>query len=121
MSLVLVATLFLLDLVSAVPTKHLLQKRSFKVERVAVGNGVSRNPQQALARAYGKYNIPMPELTSSVSLTGAVSDVATPSGSSSETGEVSNTPTSSDAEYLSPITIGGQQIMMDFDTGSSDL
>ena len=118
MSLVLVATLFLLDLVSAVPTKHLLQRRSFKVERVPVGNSTPKTPQKALAKAYAKYNIPMPGSSSS---SGAVSNVASNGSSSSETGEVGNDPTQNDSEYLSPITIGGQQIMVDFDTGSSDL
>ena len=121
MGLALLATLFLLDLVSAVPTNHRLQRRSFKVERVPVGRGTPRSLQKALAKAYAKYNIPMPELTSSSSSSGAVSDVSTSSGSSSETGEVNNDPTQYDSEYLSPITIGGQPIMVDFDTGSADL
>ncbi|ERT01192.1 aspergillopepsin I [Sporothrix schenckii 1099-18] len=36
-------------------------------------------------------------------------------------GIVINTPTSGDVEYLSPVSIGGQTLNMDFDTGSSDL
>ena len=37
------------------------------------------------------------------------------------TGNVTNAPESDDLEYLAPITVGGQEMVMDFDTGSSDL
>lgn len=37
------------------------------------------------------------------------------------TGLVTATPEQGDVEYLSPVTIGGQTINMDFDSGSSDL
>jgi len=50
-----------------------------------------------------------------------VEDIAASNTGSGETGEVTNTPTQSDAEFLAPISIGGQTLMMDFDTGSSDL
>ena len=36
-------------------------------------------------------------------------------------GTVPTTPTLFDTEYLTPVTIGGQQFTLDFDTGSSDL
>jgi len=39
----------------------------------------------------------------------------------SKTGEVINAPIQHDAQFLAPISVGGQTIMMDFDTGSSDL
>ncbi|KAI4763514.1 acid protease [Aureobasidium sp. EXF-3400] len=38
-----------------------------------------------------------------------------------ETGEVIATPADNGAEYLSPVTIGGQKLNLNFDTGSSDL
>jgi len=38
-----------------------------------------------------------------------------------ETGEVLATPADNGAEYLSPVTIGGQKLNLNFDTGSSDL
>ncbi|EFW99274.1 extracellular aspartic proteinase [Grosmannia clavigera kw1407] len=41
--------------------------------------------------------------------------------SSSNVGIVTNTPTTDDTEFLSPVTIGGQTLNLDFDTGSSDL
>lgn len=36
-------------------------------------------------------------------------------------GTVTTTPTQYDSQYLTPVTIGGQQLTLDFDTGSSDL
>jgi hypothetical protein len=38
-----------------------------------------------------------------------------------ETGEVVAAPADNGAEYLSPVTIGGQKLNLNFDTGSSDL
>ena len=37
------------------------------------------------------------------------------------TGTVTATPEQYDAEYLCPVTIGGQTLNLDFDTGSADL
>lgn len=37
------------------------------------------------------------------------------------TGTVAATPEAGDVEYLAPVTIGGQTLNLDFDTGSSDL
>ena len=42
-------------------------------------------------------------------------------GSSAAVGSVVATPESGDIEYLSPVTIGGQTVNLDFDSGSSDL
>ncbi|KAL8947323.1 MAG: hypothetical protein Q9222_006379 [Ikaeria aurantiellina] len=36
-------------------------------------------------------------------------------------GSVTTSPTEFDSEYLTPVTVGGQQLNLDFDTGSSDL
>ncbi|KAI6853663.1 hypothetical protein KC334_g22652, partial [Hortaea werneckii] len=37
------------------------------------------------------------------------------------TGEVAAHPEENESEYLSPVTIGGQELNLDFDTGSADL
>lgn len=58
-----------------------------------------------LQRAYRKYNRAVPE-----DVTRAAQD-----------GTVSATPEQFDSEYLSPVTIGGQTVNLDFDTGSADL
>ncbi|RDA91570.1 putative aspartyl protease [Ophiocordyceps camponoti-saundersi (nom. inval.)] len=38
-----------------------------------------------------------------------------------QNGSVEATPEKNDAEYLAPVKIGGQELVLDFDTGSSDL
>ncbi|MCJ1409291.1 S-glutathionyl-(chloro)hydroquinone reductase [Ptychographa xylographoides] len=109
--------LLLLDPVSAAPTKLPLSPRSFKVARTVHGSATKRNHIKALTKSYAKWNIPLPAgFVSTTTSDHAVSNAAT-----GETGEVTNTPAENDAEYLAPISIGGQTIMMDFDTGSSDL
>lgn len=40
---------------------------------------------------------------------------------SGEEGEVPTTGTQNDAEFVSPVSVGGQTVIMDFDTGSSDM
>lgn len=49
------------------------------------------------------------------------SSAGTINNSTADSGTVSATPLNGDTEFLAPITIGGQTINMDFDTGSSDL
>lgn len=61
----------------------------------------------ALLSAYGKFNGTAPE---DVIKAAAAND-----------GTVTTTPTQYDSEYLTPVTIGGQILNLDFDTGSSDL
>ena len=46
---------------------------------------------------------------------------APPSSGGNGKGEVSASPEQNDSEYLSPVTIGGQKLNLDFDTGSADL
>ena len=53
--------------------------------------------------------------------TGGATAGSTNSTAGKGTGIVTATPEQGDVEYLSPVTIGGQTINMDFDTGSSDL
>lgn len=55
--------------------------------------------------------------------TGAASAATTGgvSAAANGTGIVTATPEQGDVEYLAPITIGGQTMVMDFDSGSSDL
>ena len=58
-----------------------------------------------LQKAYNKFNVVAPQ------------DVAAAAGQ----GTVTATPEQYDAEYLCPVTIGGQTLNLDFDTGSADL
>lgn len=125
LSLVLAATLLLLGLVSAVPTpeasfSRLNRYRQHKVQRVHAGLKAKDGPK-AVRAAYSKFGWSLPSkdfATGATPSTSAVSDSVNTSG---QTGTDSNHPTSYDTEYLAPVTIGGQTILMDFDTGSSDL
>ena len=62
----------------------------------------------------------MPEAFTSASASELVAGANGSSGSG-ETGDTTATPEQNDSEFLAPINIGGQTLMMDFDTGSSDL
>ena len=59
----------------------------------------------ALSKTYQKYKANVP------------ADVA----AAASTGSVTATPQQYAAEYLCPVTIGGQTLNLDFDTGSADL
>lgn len=48
-------------------------------------------------------------------------NAAAPPANKNGTGLVVNQPEANDVEYLSPVSIGGQVVNLDFDTGSSDL
>ena len=75
----------------------------------------------AMRKAYTKFGIEgtglLPELAVKTTLVPAEKAAS----SSGETGDVTATPVQDDAEFLSPISVGGQTLVMDFDTGSSDL
>jgi aspergillopepsin I len=104
-----------------------LKGRSFKVEH-AKRNNVVAGPA-ALRKAYRKFGIDATTLsgvdvsdfkpfdtkqsTSGKSVKDAVD--------SDQTGSVSATSVQGDVEFVSPVTIGGQTLDMDFDTGSADL
>lgn len=69
---------------------------------------------------YGSPSAPydMGNSTSTVSAGAASTSGATPG---TEDGEVSANPEENEIEYLSPVSIGGQTLNLNFDTGSADL
>lgn len=87
----------------------------------------------AATSSAASYTAAASQAASSAPATSAAAPAATDSPSSSyaapapaannddETGEVAATPADNGAEYLSPVTIGGQKLNLNFDTGSSDL
>jgi hypothetical protein len=97
------ASATLLSLAAASP----LEKRgSFSVTQVPNTKFVANGPT-AYARAFKKYNKPIPH------------DLAV---ATSNDGSVAATPDdASDSEYLSPVSIDGQTLNLQFDTGSADL
>ncbi|KZF23980.1 aspartic protease pepA [Xylona heveae TC161] len=72
----------------------------------SVSRQVQKNGPVALAGVYQKYNKTVPE------------NVA---AAASNDGSATATPESYDESYLVPVTIGGQTLNLDFDTGSADL
>lgn len=68
----------------------------------------------ALARAYGKYVGVGAQVPAAV-------QAAAVNASQFDNGAVPASPEANDLEYLAPVTIGGQTLNLDFDTGSSDL
>lgn len=59
--------------------------------------------------------------TGATATTTTATNTTVDAAAGSGVGVVTNTPTSGDVEYLSPVSIGGQTLNLDFDTGSSDL
>ena len=86
-----------------------------------------RNGTAALLRTYAKYNWALPVSTNTYFNQDAASTpaeptkekVATASGSGS--GSVVATPQDHNSEFLCPVTVGGQTLNLNVDTGSSDL
>ncbi|EEQ35160.1 putative aspergillopepsin I [Microsporum canis] len=90
----------------------------------------ARDGPTDLQRAYAKYGIPStqgmdgyrPEPISRFQGNSKIAGGApgAKDDGKDEKGEVENNPTSHDIQFLSPVTIGGQPFIMNFDTGSSD-
>lgn len=113
------------------PTANAHKKRSFRVERIK-HNDYVRNSPSALSKAYNKFGITAshmeggdrPDFLSFFTATSSKSASTTSASSIAATGEegtVSATSVEGGSEYVSPVLIGGQNITMDFDTGSADM
>lgn len=128
LSLMLTLTLFL-AIVSTAPSS---QGRSFKVHQKRRDSDSPRSAgsgMAAMGKAYRKFGIPLP---GTPNVAGAkIRDVTPDSAVKHETRDVTSgsqlrsrvdaTAEEGDSEFISPVTIGGQTVNMDFDTGSSDL
>lgn len=128
----------LLPLVLGAPTASVIQKRSFKVDRVPNPQYEHRSPgagTRALVRAYRKHLVPLPPgLLDAIAaaanggahaLNGFTSDDAVTRKTGAEKpnggiGEVTASPEGQDIQYLAPVTIGGQTLNLNFDSGSAD-
>lgn len=132
----LVASMATAGMVSAFPTipprvpVPVFGSASMKQVRNNQYSGKSRHGTIALEKAYLKFGIAIPDDVSSA-VTRVRSDLLAEMASlnlpkykrSNSTGTVVATPEEYDVEYLTPVQIGtpGQTLMLDFDTGSSDL
>jgi aspergillopepsin I len=121
----------------AAPTVPQLKGRSFQVDRVQRDNYVAHGPS-ALRKAYRKFNITAAQTAAAASTSSgfqaldfvpkknrrpqsAAAGTNSTSAAKNGTGTVTTSSVGGDVEFVSPVSIGGQTIMMDFDTGSSDL
>ena len=116
LSLLLVTFLFTCALAAPHPAK----KRSFTIHRVRQTNYVPNGPYQ-LSKAYSKFGIPGLEFRAKKRPTPVAAASNTTSTTGNDDGNVTATGSQGDAEFLSPVSVGGQQLVMDFDTGSSDM
>ncbi|KAL8953373.1 MAG: hypothetical protein Q9222_000750 [Ikaeria aurantiellina] len=112
----LINFLILSSAASAAPAQT--QGKSFKVQRRQVPGSSTPNGAAALGRAYRKYGWTLPEALGNSKIQAPKVLAA---GKEDEEGTVKATPEEGDASFLSPIKVGGQTLMMNFDTGSSDL
>lgn len=109
------AVLLIVSLLAAdaIAAPH-IQKRSFvhHVKRSINRRDPAVGPN-AMLKAYAKYNFN--------TVSRATNSTAAPAAGGTGTGTVVAAPEPNAAEYLSPVSIGGQTVTLDFDTGSSDL
>lgn len=112
------ASLAFAAIATGAPTSS-TQSKTFSVGQVKNTNFI-RNGPLALAKAYLKYGVPLPEdLAKAVSNIQPARKVRRDDGS----GSAVTTPADQDVEWLTPVEIGtpAQTLNLDFDTGSSDL
>ena len=98
----------LVSLVAAVPLELDLLKRgaSFKLDQTVQKPFILSGPA-AMAKTYAKYGKAVPDVIAAAA--------------ANNDGTVEADPQQYDSEYLCPVTVGGQTLNLDFDTGSSDL
>lgn len=119
----LLAITIFLSTTTAAPTE--LQRRSFKVHQKRYDSAVSRSGTAAMSKAYRKFGFPLSEAVPVSRLdrsrlangTGDGEEALQPN---SAVPEIPTSEQEADVEFLSPITIGGQSVNLDFDTGSAD-
>ena len=100
----LIAASALISITSGSPVEK--RKEAFSVHQTIAKPFIKSGPA-AVAAVYKKYGGTAPK---DVLAAAAAND-----------GTVTTTPEQYDSEYLTPVTIGGQTLNLDFDTGSSDL
>lgn len=112
--------------VASAPTLTQPERRSFKLESARRSNTISG--PSALRKAYVKYGIVASDIGLDLEDFEPNVKIATPDNNTNEdvaepdlTGAVSAKSVEGDASFVSPITIGGQQLVVTFDTGSSDV
>lgn len=112
---------FFLSLVLASPVSQ-RKKRSFKVPIIPNPDYKPHGPR-AYKRALNKFGYnditfkPEGEIATRLK---AASNMSAMVGQGTQDGSTPTEPTQNDAQFLSPVKIGGQEMIMNFDSGSSD-
>lgn len=101
------SAVFALAYASPIAEKRADVNKDFVVRQSWVQKTTVKSGPKAYASVFAKYGKEVP------------ADVA--AAAAANDGVVVTTPTIYDSEYLTPVTIGGQTVNLDFDTGSSDL
>lgn len=97
------------NIASAIPADYSpVEKRglAFRVDETVAKSFILSGPA-SVAKVYGKYSKKAP------------TDVT--AAAANNDGTVTASPEQYDSEYLCPVSVGGQILNLDFDTGSSDL
>jgi hypothetical protein len=123
----LVALMVAFVLAAPAPTKRNLSKRSFKVPRsLNKAHPRGLNGPDAIRKVYMKYGFTggfiAAQKNGGAGLAKLRQNAAnTTNASTNGTGTVAANPEQNAALFLSPVSVGGQILNLDFDTGSSDL
>ena len=100
------SALFAIASASPIVERRLQVNKDFVV-RQSVRKSTIKSGPKAYASVFAKYGKEPPPVVKAAA--------------ANNNGIVITTPTEFDSEYLTPVTIGGQTVNLDFDTGSSDL
>ena len=112
---------FFVSLVLASPVSQ-RRKRSFRIPVIPNPAYVPHGPR-AYKRALNKFgfnDITFKEDGDIATRLKAASNMTTPLAQNTQDGSVATAGTQNDAQFLSPVKIGGQELIMNFDSGSSD-
>ncbi len=116
---ILFLTLLFISTAFSTPIRQ-KQKRSFKLPRIAQSN-YEPNGKAAYKRALFKFGFGEISFQPNGEIATRIQAATNASIDATEDGETSATPSQNDAQFLSPVNVGGQTLVMNFDSGSSDL
>ncbi|KAK6384428.1 uncharacterized protein PV06_10933 [Exophiala oligosperma] len=95
------------------------QKRSFKIPRIPQPN-YKPNGKAAYKRALFKFGFGDISFQPNGEIATRIQAATNASVDATEDGQTAATPSQNDAQFLSPVNVGGQTLVMNFDSGSSD-
>jgi len=115
----------LIAITSALPSKGSSWKQHFSIQQSLTGRKVPVSGAVAYKKALAKFGAKIPEpVITAVHATQNGSVPANPTQFVHSQGSHNSkrlTRFRYDSQYLSPVSVGGQTLMLDFDTGSADL